>query len=134
MRTNPVKKLLNAGGTAIGVGLGIAANPNVVKVMAQAGYDFLFIDLEHHFIDPENLRYLVQMARSENIAPFVRVADAEYSHIAHNLDSGAFGVFVPRVESRAQAERAVAAARFPPLGVRGCGTTAPMDFESHGLG
>lgn len=128
MRKNPVKDMLQNGDTAVGVGLGLAANPSVVKVMAQAGYDFLFIDLEHHFIDPENLRHLVQMARSEGIAPFVRVPDTEYVQIAHNLDSGAFGIFVPRVEDRAQAERAVSAARFPPLGSRGCGTTAPVDF------
>lgn len=130
MRTNPVRDLLRAGETAIGIGLGVAANPAVVKILAKTGYDFLFIDLEHNFIDPENLRNLTQMARSEGIAPFVRTADTEYFHIAHMLDSGAFGIFVPRVENRAQAERAVAAARFPPLGVRGCGTTATLEFNT----
>jgi 2-keto-3-deoxy-L-rhamnonate aldolase RhmA len=58
----------------------------------------------------------------------VRLQDTEYHLIANVLDSGADGIIVPRVESPGQAERVAAYARFPPQGVRGCGTIAPLDF------
>ena len=48
MRENPVKAILKSGKTAVGVGINIAPNPLVVKVLANAGYDFLFIDTEHN--------------------------------------------------------------------------------------
>ena len=128
MRENPVKAALRQGRTVVGVGLTIAANPNVVRVMAAAGYDFLFIDVEQTLLSPETLMSVVQMARACGISPIVRVQDTEYHLIANALDSGADGVIVPRVETPAQAERAVSFARFPPQGVRGCGTIATLDF------
>ena len=129
MRQNPVKAALQQGRTVVGVGLTIAATPSVVRVMASAGYDFLFIDVEHTLLSPETLMSVVQMARASGVSPIVRVQDTEYHLIANALDSGADGIIVPRVESAGQAERVVAYARFPPQGVRGCGTIATLDFK-----
>jgi len=97
--------------------------------MANAGYDFLFIDTEHNQIDPSTLTSLVQMARAVGISPIIRPVDIQYHLIANALDTGADGLIVPRVESRAQAERLVSYCFFPPKGVRGCGTTATLDFR-----
>jgi 2-keto-3-deoxy-L-rhamnonate aldolase RhmA len=130
MRENPVKAALKAGKTVLGVGVGVTASPSVVRIMANAGYDFLFIDCEHNQIDPRTLMDVVQTARLAGISPLVRPRDTEYDLIAGTLDTGADGLIVPRVESREQAERLVSYSRFPPLGVRGCGTTAPLDFRS----
>ena len=47
MRENPIKAALNAGQTVVGIGLTIAANPLVVRVMAAAGYDWLFTGRSH---------------------------------------------------------------------------------------
>jgi 2-dehydro-3-deoxyglucarate aldolase/4-hydroxy-2-oxoheptanedioate aldolase len=129
MRENRVKTALQQGQTVVGVGLGIAANPSVVRIMANAGYDFLFIDVEHTLLSPETLVSVVQMARACGISPIVRIQDAEYHLIANILDSGADGVIVPRVDNASQAEHVVAASRFPPLGLRGCGTTATLDYS-----
>ena len=129
MHENRVKAALRAGKTVVGVGLSIAVNPMVAKALAATGIDFLFIDNEHNLICPDNLRNVVQMARACGVSPIVRVQDTEYNLIANTLDAGADGVVVPRVTSTAQAERAVSYAKFPPTGVRGCGTTAPLDFN-----
>jgi 2-dehydro-3-deoxyglucarate aldolase/4-hydroxy-2-oxoheptanedioate aldolase len=120
---------LKANKTVIGVGLTITANPLVVRLLANAGYDWLFIDIEHTLISPGDLITVVQMARTCGISPIVRIQDTEYHLIANVLDTGADGVMVPRVETREQAERVVSFARFPPLGVRGCGTTATLDYS-----
>jgi len=129
MRENRIKSALRAGKTVVGVSLTITANPLVVRLLANAGYDWLFIDIEHTLVSPGDLVAVVQMARATGISPIVRIQDTEYHLIANVLDSGADGVIVPRVETREQAERVVSYARFPPLGVRGCGTTATLDYK-----
>jgi hypothetical protein len=58
----------------------------------------------------------IQYARAVGIAPVVRVTDLSYAAIARALDAGAVGVVVPRVETVAQVEEAVACARYPPTG------------------
>jgi len=128
MRENPVKAALDSGKTVVGVGLTIAANPLVVRVLATAGYDWVFIDIEHSMIACDTLIALVQMARASGISPVVRTQDSEYHLIANILDTGADGVMVPRVETVEQAARAVSYARFPPDGVRGCGTSAVLGY------
>jgi 2-keto-3-deoxy-L-rhamnonate aldolase RhmA len=45
------------------------------------------------------------------------------------LDSGADGIIVPRVEDKKQAETLVSCCKFPPQGIRGCGTIAPLDYK-----
>lgn len=128
MHENQLKTALSSGQTVVGVGLSIAVNPIVVKMLATTGIDFLFIDNEHNLICPDNLRNVVQMARACNLSPIVRVPDTKYHLIAGTLDAGADGVIVPRVTSRDQVERAISFAKFPPMGIRGCGTTGPLDF------
>jgi len=129
MRENPVKAALKAGKTVVGVGIGLASNPIVARIMANAGFDFLFIDTEHNQINSTTLISLVQMARAVGISPLIRPMDIQYHLIATALDTGADGLIVPRVESREQAERLVSYCYFPPKGIRGCGSTAPLDYR-----
>lgn len=129
MRENRVKAALKAGKTVVGAGMALTASPTVVRIMANSGLDFLFIDTEHSHIPPDTLMGVVQMARACGISPLVRPPDLEYHVIANTLDTGADGIIVPRVETREQAARLVSFAKFPPLGVRGCGTSAPLDYQ-----
>lgn len=130
MRENPLKAALKAGKTVVGAGLGVAANPIVVRLMANAGYDFLFIDTEHNAIAPDTLLQIVQMARACGISPIVRPNDLEYHLIASALDMGADGLIVPRVETVEQAERLVSFSKYPPMGQRGCGGLAFFDYQA----
>jgi 2-keto-3-deoxy-L-rhamnonate aldolase RhmA len=94
--------------------------PSVVQIVANAGYDFLFVDTEHGPFSLETVSDLVRTARLAGVTPLVRVPDATYSLIARILDLGAQGIMAPRVESRAQVELVVESALFPPQGKRGC--------------
>jgi 2-keto-3-deoxy-L-rhamnonate aldolase RhmA len=134
MRENPVKAILKSGKTAVGVGINIAPNPLVIKVLANAGYDFLFLDTEHNAISPESLIAIVQMARSCGISPIIRPTDNEYHLVANALDLGADGLIVPRIESPEQAAKLVSFAKYPPMGIRGCGGTAHLDFKAPNWG
>jgi 2-dehydro-3-deoxyglucarate aldolase/4-hydroxy-2-oxoheptanedioate aldolase len=130
MRVNPVKAALRSGKTVLGIGIGVTASPVVVRLMANAGFDWLFIDTEHTQIDPHTLTDVVQTARLAGVSPIIRPRDTEYDLVAGALDTGADGLLVPRVESKEQAERLLSYCMFPPRGVRGCGTTANIDFKS----
>jgi 2-keto-3-deoxy-L-rhamnonate aldolase RhmA len=97
-----------------------ARTASVVQIFAHAGCDFVFIDMEHGPFSLETVADLVRVARLSAVVPLVRVPDAEYHLISRPLDLGAQGIMVPRVETRAQVERIVESALFPPRGKRGC--------------
>jgi 2-keto-3-deoxy-L-rhamnonate aldolase RhmA len=130
MRENPVKTALKAGKTVVGAGLGIAANPLVVRTLAAAGYDFLFIDTEHNQIPPDVVAVVCQMARACGMSPIVRPTDNEYHLVANALDSGADGLIVPRLETIEGIKNLAAYSHYPPLGVRGCGGAAFLDYKT----
>lgn len=120
MRDNPVRSKLKLGEPVIGTMITDFPAPSIALLLAQAGFDFFFIDMEHGTFNLESAANIIRVARLANIMPFVRVPDAEYHLIARVLDIGAMGVMVPRVETRETVERCVAAMRYPPLGKRGC--------------
>jgi len=100
--------------------IGDVRSPSVAQIMALAGCDFLFFDMEHSPFTLETVADMVRTARLAGVTPLVRVPDAEYHLIARVLDLGAQGFMVPRVETRAQVERIVDCAFYPPVGSRGC--------------
>jgi len=104
-----------------------------IKLMANAGYDFLFLDMEHAMFDWETMMHLVQTALLCDIVPIVRPTDNLYSLVARAFDSGAQGVIIPRVESREQVEAAVSYAKYPPLGRRGAGGDGRNGYNRKGV-
>ena len=119
MRDNVVRAKLKRGEPVFGMMLTEFDNPALAKILADAGFDFFILDLEHGAYSLPTAAPIVQMARLANITPIVRVTDGLYHLIAPVLDAGAQGILVPRVETREVAERSVAAMRYPPLGARG---------------
>jgi 2-keto-3-deoxy-L-rhamnonate aldolase RhmA len=120
VRQNALRQKLNEGKPAYGTMIQDVRSPSVVQIMAKAGFDFLFIDMEHGPYSYETVANLVRVARLVGITPLVRVPDNLPHLITRVLDLGAQGFMVPRVETRAEVERIVEAALFPPLGKRGC--------------
>jgi len=98
------------------------AAPGLVELCALAGFDYVIIDLEHGAIDVGECEGLVRAAEVAEVTPIARVATTEQGAILRLLDAGVQGLMVPHVSSRADAERAVAAAMYPPLGHRGAGS------------
>lgn len=119
MRENRVKSTLEAGGRVIGTMVVEMRSPAVAMLMANAGFDFFFLDMEHGTYDLETAADIIKAARLAGIVPFVRVPDAFYDRIARVLDAGAMGIMAPRVETRETVERVVEAVRYPPAGKRG---------------
>jgi 2-keto-3-deoxy-L-rhamnonate aldolase RhmA len=105
-----------------------ARSVGFVKMMSQAGHDFLFFDMEHAMFNWETMLNLVQASLLANICPLVRMTDLSYPLVARALDTGAQGIIIPRVESRTQVEAAVSFAKYPPVGRRGAGGDARYGY------
>ena len=129
MQKNRVKAALREGRAVSGPIVNEARGVGTVKMMALAGHDFLFLDMEHAMFDWETMLTLVQTALLSDICPLVRVTDLSYPLVARALDSGAQGVIIPRVDTAEQVEQAVSFAKYPPLGRRGAGGDARYGYD-----
>ena len=94
--------------------------PAVVEIAGLAGFDFVILDNEHGEIPLESVCDLIRAAKVADIPAIVRVYEGNPELIDKALDLGADGVQVPNIGSKADAERAVQAAKFAPMGSRGC--------------
>jgi 2-keto-3-deoxy-L-rhamnonate aldolase RhmA len=110
-------------------------HPAIAEIMAGAGFDWLAVDMEHSAIGIEQAQRLIQVIELSGVAPLVRVGDNDPIIIKRVMDAGAHGVIVPMVNSRSDAERAVASAYYPPRGKRGVGLARAQgygaDFEGY---
>lgn len=95
------------------------ASPLAAEIVAQAGFDMLVIDCEHAPIDPINLYPLIQAVSAYPCMPMVRAPWNDFVAIKRLLDCGAAGVHIPYVNTKEEAERAVAACKYPGRGIRG---------------
>ena len=119
-RENLIHKKRSAKTPALGVNVQ-TASPENIEMAGAAGYDFVLIDCEHGTIYLDKLVELLRAADASGITPIVRVPDHSPSFIMRTLDAGAMGVAIPNVNTRAQAEAVVSAAKFKSgaFGVRG---------------
>lgn len=96
-------------------------SPFLTEVVSASGCDWLCLDLQHGLIDDGAMRTMVQAAAIRRTPVLVRVPWNEPASIMRALDAGAEGVIVPMVNTPEEAEQAVAAARYPPAGIRSWG-------------
>jgi 2-dehydro-3-deoxyglucarate aldolase/4-hydroxy-2-oxoheptanedioate aldolase len=126
MRVNQTRERLAKGETVFGCGLQVYASAEIPRTLAAAGFDYVFIDMEHGPFDLETVYAMIKSAGDSGITPIVRVGELLYSLVARLLDSGAQGIILPRVEDPRLLEEAVSWMRFPPEGRRGYGINATM--------
>ena len=118
---NPVKLKLMQGGKVTGGTLFSATDPATYCAMANAGYDFIWTEMQHDQRDWGNAARMWRTCPTAKAVPGVRVAYADEREIQHAVDAGALVVVVPTVDT---VEEAIAARNwtyFPPLGRRSAG-------------
>lgn len=91
------------------------------EIMANAGFEWLVIDMEHTAISNEMCLNLIQIIESNGVVPLVRVGDNDSLLIKQAMDAGAHGVIVPMINNVADAQEAIASIYYPPIGERGVG-------------
>jgi 4-hydroxy-2-oxoheptanedioate aldolase len=120
MRKNLSKQRLREGKTELGTMVN-AASPLVVEFMGHSGYDFIVVDLQHGENSLDSVSMMLQALSSTPATPVVRVPANLPMYIQRVLDLGAYGLIVPYVNTRAEAEAAVASVRYAPQGTRSWG-------------
>jgi 4-hydroxy-2-oxoheptanedioate aldolase len=120
MVPNKTKARLKAGGAVVGAWLGIPSTVSA-RFMAQLGFDYLCVDLEHHPIDLGVASDMFGVIAAAGVTPLARVPWNTPENIKRVLDCGAHGIVVPMVNTREEAVRAVTAAKYPPAGIRSVG-------------
>ena len=110
-----------AGDVTMGTFVG-TASPVTAEVCAAAGFDWLLLDLEHGAGGEEQVRATVPMASAYGVPTVVRVESDARIRAGRVLDAGAAGVMLPRLETVAEVQAAVAHLYYPPRGDRGVAT------------
>jgi len=120
MRENTIKRAWREGKVVYGCWLSIPSSFSA-EVMAHQGYDYVCVDMQHGVIDYQAAVTMLQAISTTEAMPFVRVPWNEPGIIGKALDAGAYGVVIPLVNTREQAEAAVGACRYAPDGYRSFG-------------
>lgn len=105
-------------------------DPTVAELAGYAGMDFIWIDSEHNAFNMETIKNMVIAAKAGNCSPLVRVRSNDSDLIKPVLDMAPAGVIIPMVCTQAAAEKAVAACKYPPVGIRGCGVRRAVGYGS----
>jgi 2-keto-3-deoxy-L-rhamnonate aldolase RhmA len=113
-----MKSKMRSGELAVGMVVRLMRGVEIAAIAKSAGFDCLYVDLEHCSFSLETVSQISIAATALGVTPLVRVPGKDMAFIGRTLETGAQGIIVPHLESRAEAETVVAAARFPPAGDR----------------
>jgi len=125
---NPLKEKLQRGEAVIGTFVEIG-HPDVTEWLSRLGFDWLLLDAEHAPLDFETLQLMMQTMNGTSCIPIVRPQWNEPVVIKRILDLGAYGVLIPWVNSKEEAENAVRFCKYPPEGIRGFGPRRAGMFD-----
>lgn len=120
MKSNPVRAKLKSGQSSVGTWLTLS-NPVVAQLMARTGFDWLTVELEHSPTSFETAAQMFAITAASGCVPLARIPWNSGENIKRVLDTGAWGIVVPMVNNRAEAEAVVKAARYRPIGERSIG-------------
>lgn len=119
MRPNQVKRALQQGHVQIGTWVTTLRSPQLPQILRSAGFDFIYIDMEHSDFSIETVGDLCSAALAHGLIPIVRPPAKDAHLLTRPLEVGAMGLLLPHVDTAKEARDAVRAVRFPPLGERG---------------
>jgi 4-hydroxy-2-oxoheptanedioate aldolase len=123
---NSVKEKLARGEVVASMTVRLVPTVEIVRIAKSAGFDGLYIDLEHSSFSMQTASQISIMALEAGLPAFVRVPANTPEYISRVLDGGALGVIAPGVRSAGEARQVVAAAKYPPLGSRGLSAGLPQ--------
>jgi 4-hydroxy-2-oxoheptanedioate aldolase len=122
---NIAREKLEAGELSLGTGVRMTRSVEIAIAMRTAGFDWLFLDLEHGTMSIDAAAQIAVAALDAGIAPIVRVPNGEYPIATRLLDNGALGVVMPHVDTADEAREVVEKLKYPPVGHRSMGGIGP---------
>ncbi len=128
---NPVKSKIARGETVYSLTVRLVRGVEIAAIARSAGFDAIYIDLEHSGISVETAGQICIAALGMGVAPFVRVPGVDRHLITRVLDAGAIGIIVPDLHTAADAKRAVDAVKYRPMGQRSLpGVTSQLNYRA----
>ena len=117
---NTAKLKLKEGKPIVG-GTVSSSDPEIYCAMANAGFDFLWIEMQHSPLTHQDVARMIWAGKGAPAIPFVRVPDATEGDIQKATDNGALGIIIPMVETLEKVKATVKFAKYPPIGKRSQG-------------
>ena len=130
MLARKIKEQMRRGEPSIGSWMSMA-HPSIAEILAMAGYDWIVIETEHTAIDVSEVLRLIIAIEQRGSVPLVRLAWNDPIQAKAVLDSGAAGVLIPMINTKADAELAVSMTKYPPLGSRGVGLARAQGYGNN---
>jgi 2-keto-3-deoxy-L-rhamnonate aldolase RhmA len=127
---NRLKRDLAAGKVCLGATITINS-PAVAEIMSHIGLDWLWFETEHSSLTLENVLTMLQATNGADVSTVIRVPWNDKTMIKRALDLGPDGIIIPLVNTREEAEAAVRAMKYPPLGERGGGLGRAQCYGLH---
>ncbi len=127
---NRMKRKLAAGQVCVGTTITINS-PVVAELLSHLGFDWLWFEMEHTALGVEAVLGMLQATNGSEASSVVRVPWNDRTLIKRVLDTGPDGILIPLVNDREQAEYAVRAMKYPPLGERGAGLGRAQCYGLH---
>lgn len=115
-----LKNAIRSGRVTFGTWVTIG-HPEVPEILSTLPFDWFVFDMEHGPLDVGTVEVLMMPLKGTSITPLVRIPWNDIVVIKRVLDIGAYGLIIPWVNSREDAEKALMACRYPPRGLRGVG-------------
>lgn len=114
------RKRLEAGEHLVGFEVDLC-DPCISEMVGQLGYDYIWIDSEHEAMDYETILMQIIACSSAGVASVVRIPFNEPYLAKRVLEMGPDGIIFPMVNSVEEAQKAIDACMYPPMGKRGFG-------------
>lgn len=127
MRKNAIKKTLAEGGRVVNAWCSIPSSYSA-ELMAHQGWDSVTIDLQHGPVDFQVALTMLQAISTTEAVPMARVPWNDPAIIMKLLDAGAYGLICPMINTKAEAEAFVGAARYAPVGFRSFGPNRAVQY------
>ncbi len=126
---NELRRKIESGAKLRGTHVTLS-DPSICAILGRVGFDFIWVDMEHTYIDCKALYIHMNAARSVGVNVIVRIPQNDYITLKRVMEMGVDGVIFPMIRSAQEAEKIVSATYYPPRGTRGFG---PRDAIQFGL-
>ena len=127
---NRLKRDLAAGKVCLGATITMNS-PEVAEILSHAGFDWLWFEMEHSSLSNGNVFNMLQATNGTDISTVIRVPWNDKTMIKRALDAGPDGIIIPLVNTKEEAEYAVRAMKYPPVGERGAGLSRAQCYGMH---
>ena len=104
------------------------SDPCITEIFASLGYDYIWVDMEHTTLSPEQVRAHIMAAKAHGSTVFVRVPVDDLTNTKRIIEMNVDGIVFPMIKDYEHAKKLIESTLYPPYGTRGCGPKGAVRF------